>query len=62
MFVVFSLLLILISWNVGNVAAMNVGGDMLAEIAAAAAKEKADTFANTRTNDDVETEVGCGCK
>ena len=45
-----------------EVASMKMGGNMLENIAAAAAEQKVATIAKNRNEDAVETEMGCGCK
>ena len=45
-----------------EVIVMKVGGNMMENIAAAAAEQKVATIAKDRNDESVKTEMGCGCK
>ena len=54
--------LCLLVTNMEEVASMKMGGDMLENIAAAAAEQQVATIAKNRNEETVETKLGCGCK
>ena len=59
---VLPMIFFLLSVNMEIVSGMKMGGNVLENVAAAAAEHQVATIAKNRNEETVETKIGCGCK